>query len=434
MTARSQTFLSTFRRDKAGTTAVIFALALMPIMTALGTAIDYARAANARASLQNALDATALLLGKEAPMLTDSQINEKATLYFTRMFNRDDVINVTVTPTYVKSGDSTLTVTATGDFPLVILPIVGINSLPIQSSSQAAWGNTRLRVALALDNTGSMASSNKMTALKTASHKLLTQLQTSAVNTGDVYVSIVPFSKDVNVGSSNYNASWLRWDLWDAVNGTCSSTSYTKKSTCEANGKVWTPKAHSIWNGCVTDRDQSYDTTATAPVAGTPATLFPPEQYSNCPVSLMALSSDFVSMHSKIDAMTPTGNTNQTVGLQWAFQSLVANSPLAVPPLTPGYKYQQAIILLTDGLNTENRFSTSQSAIDARTKIACDNAKAANLIIYTVQVNTGGDPTSTMLQQCASDATKFFLLTDPNQIVSTFDQIATSLSTLRLAK
>jgi Flp pilus assembly protein TadG len=434
MTARSQTFLSTFRRDKTGTTAVIFSLALMPIMMALGTAIDYARAANARASLQNALDATVLLLGKEAPMLTDTELNQKATLYFSRMFNRDDVINVTVTPTYVKSGDSTLTIAATGDFPLVILPIFNINSLPIQSSSQATWGNTRLRIALALDNTGSMASANKMTALKNASHKLLTQLQSFAVNTGDVYVSIIPFSKDVNVGASNYNASWLRWDLWDAVNGTCSSTSYTKKSTCEANGKVWTPKAHSTWNGCVTDRDQSYDTTATAPVAGTPATLFVPEQYAQCSTSLMALTYDFSAMHSKVDAMIPVGLTNQTVGLQWAFQSLVANSPLAVPPQTPGYKYQQAIILLTDGLNTQNRWSSSQSSIDARTKIACDNVKAQNILLYTVQVNTDGDPTSTMLQQCASDSTKFFLLTDPNQIVSTFDQIATSLSTLRLAK
>ena len=28
----------------------------------------------------------------------------------------------------------------------------------------------------------------------------------------DVYISIVPFAKDVNVGTSNVNASWLRWD------------------------------------------------------------------------------------------------------------------------------------------------------------------------------------------------------------------------------
>ncbi len=431
MTGPTQ-ILRAFRREASGTTAVIFSLALMPIMLALGTAVDYARAANARASLQTALNSTTLLLAKEAPTLTDAEIQTKATLYFSRLFNRDDVINVTVTSTYVKSGDASLMVAATGDFPLVILPIAGINSLPIQSSSTAAWGNTRLRVALALDNTGSMASANKMTALKTASHKLLTQLQTSAVNTGDVYVSIIPFSKDVNVGTGNVNAGWVRWDLWEEVNGTCSNTTYKKKSTCVANGKVWTPKAHSTWNGCVTDRDQSYDTTATAPSSG--ATLFPTEQYANCPVSLMALTYDFTSMHSKIDAMTPTGNTNQTIGLQWAHQSLKANSPLAVPPLTPGYKYQQVIILLTDGLNTENRFSTSQTAIDSRTTIACDNAKAADIVLYTVQVNTGGDPTSNMLRNCATDPTKFFLLTDANQIVTTFDQIATSLSQLRLAK
>ena len=69
-------------------------------------------------------------------MLTEAELKDKATLYFSRMFNRDDVINITVTPTYVKSGESTLTVAAVGDFPLVILPIAGINSLPIQSSSQ----------------------------------------------------------------------------------------------------------------------------------------------------------------------------------------------------------------------------------------------------------------------------------------------------------
>ena len=55
------------------------------------------------------------------------------------------------------------------------------------------WGNTRLRVALVLDNTGSMADDGKMAALKTATNSLLTQLKTAASNNGDVYVSIIPF-------------------------------------------------------------------------------------------------------------------------------------------------------------------------------------------------------------------------------------------------
>jgi hypothetical protein len=45
-----------------------------------------------------------------------------------------------------------------------------------------------------------MASDGKMDALKTASHNLLTQLKNAAVHAEDVYVSIVPFSKDVTAG------------------------------------------------------------------------------------------------------------------------------------------------------------------------------------------------------------------------------------------
>ena len=63
----------------------------------------------------------------------------------------------------------------------------------------------------------------------------------------------------------------------------------------------------------------------------------------------------------------------------------------------------------------------------------CDNIKAAGITIYTVQVNTDGDPTSTLLQNCASDSSKFFLLTSATEIVATFNQIATALTTLRLA-
>ena len=50
-----------------------------------------------------------------------------------------------------------------------------------------------------------------------------------------------------------------------------------------------------------------------------------------------------------------------------------------------------------------------------------------------IQVDTGGDPTSTLLQNCATDATKFFLLTSSSEIVTTFQQIGTALSNLRIA-
>ena len=79
----------------------------------------------------------------------------------------------------------------------------GLQNLDHQRSpsTRRHGASTRLRVALVLDNTGSMADDGKMTALKTATKNLLTQLKSAAVNNGDVYVSIIPFSKDVNVGA-----------------------------------------------------------------------------------------------------------------------------------------------------------------------------------------------------------------------------------------
>jgi hypothetical protein len=49
-------------------------------------------------------------------------------------------------------------------------------------------------------------------------------------------------------------------------------------------------------------------------------------------------------------------------------------------------------------------------------------------------VNTGGDPTSTLLQNCASSSDKFYLLTSASQIVTAFTQIGTNLTQLRVAK
>ncbi len=343
-----------------------------------------------------------------------------------------------------------MTISASGKLPTDFMGVLGKEFMPVGRSSTTVWGEARLRVALALDNTGSMASSNKLTALKTATHNLLDQLENAATIDGDVYVSIIPFVKDVNVGSANYDQSWVKWDgsaskdadLWDKWNGTCSGGSYASyyhnESSCESHGYTWTPATHSsTWNGCVMDRDQSYDALNTAPTTSDTATLFPAEQYAYCPVSLMGLSYDWTALNNKVDAMSANGSTNQAIGLQWAWQSLTS-APFSIPPMDAGHQFKEAIILLSDGLNTQDRwygngYSTS-TQVDARQQILCNNIKATGVILYTVQVNTTGDPTSTLLQGCASSSDKFFLLTSADQIVTTFQQIGTELSQLRISK
>jgi len=115
------------------------------------------------------------------------------------------------------------------------------------------------------------------------------------------------------------------------------------------------------------------------------------------------------------------------------YQSLTA-APFTIPPKDSNYTYKEVIILLTDGLNTEDRWYNNASQIDARQKITCDNVKAAGITLYTIQVNTTGDPTSTLLKECASTQDKFYMLTSANAMITVFNQIGTELSNLRVAK
>jgi hypothetical protein len=174
----------------------------------------------------------------------------------------------------------------------------------------------------------------------------------------------------------------------------------------------------------------------TVPTTSIVASLYPAEQYSSCPnAAVMALNYNWSAMTTLVNSMSPNGNTNQAIGLQLGWQSLVGGGPFPAPPaMDPKYQYSQIIILLTDGLNTQDRWYTNQTSIDNRQAITCANAKAAGIVLYTVQVNTGGDPTSSLLKTCATDSSKFFLLTSASQIVATFTQIGTALSNLRISQ
>jgi Flp pilus assembly protein TadG len=592
---------TSFAVARGGNVVITFALATLPILGFVGAAVDYSRANSMKAAMQTALDSTALMLSKEASTDTEDQLKANALKYFTALFNRSEAQNIAINVAYNTDGGSKVVISATAQLPADFTKILGYDMFNVNAQSTSKWGITRLRVALVLDNTGSMADDGKMPALQSATQGLLTQLQGAVTTAGDVYVSIVPFVKDVNVGATAYNSTWIYWGTaaqdpgltdnasWDANNGncnngswatrtncitkggSCSNNSYTTQSTCLSHGNcsiggnntsqstcnsagtcsiagnnsqssctsagtcslntyttqstcigagtcsisghnsqsscqsahvcslsqygsqnqcrynggtwmagvwtsnpgtwtagtwtpatftayvwtpgVWTPKNHNVWNGCVSDRGYpaspsnlgglsgpdttfNFDTNADAPDPITPrwSSLYPAEQYGSCPQAVKSLSYDWSSMSSLVTAMSPAGNTNQAIGLQLGWMSLVGGGPFTAPPLDPAYQYTQVIILLTDGLNTQNRWSTTQSDIDGREQMTCDNIKAAGIQMYTIQVNTGGDPTSTLLQNCASDASKFFLLTSAGQMTATFNTIGTNLTKLRVAQ
>ena len=182
------------------------------------------------------------------------------------------------------------------------------------------------------------------------------------------------------------------------------------------------------------DTTNNYDTNVVQPDVTKPASLYAAEQYNACPQAVMGLSYNWSSMSQLVNNMSPNGNTNQAIGLQLGWMSLVGEGPFTAPATDPNYTYSQIIILLTDGLNTQDRWYSVQSSIDARQTLTCSNIKSSGVTVYTVQVSTDGTPVSSLLQQCASNSSDFFYLTSANQIVTTFNQIGTNLSNLYIAK
>ena len=442
------------RTANGANVTITFALATIPMVGLVGAAVDYSQANSVKTAMQAAADSTALMLSKIAATTSASDLQTKGTEYFKALLNRPEANGLVVTSAYTATGGNQVNVSATASMKTNFMGLMGTtySQLQIGVDSQIKWGNSRLRVALVLDTTGSMAQDGKMTALKTATKGLLDQLKSAAVNNGDVYVSIIPFSKDVNVGKANFQASWLNWEEWDEDNGndvsTTTCTKKGKKTKCSTSTN-WVPDNHNTWNGCVTDRGDKnspgngdYDTKVTAPTATVVNTLFVPEQYDNCSQPMKPLSYDWTAMKTLVDTFYPNGTTNQGIGLAHAWMSLVGGGPYPTPPAEEAnYKYQKIIILMSDGLNTENRWYDSggwlnngADKIDARQKITCDNVKAAGITLYTIHVNTDGDPKSTLLQGCASSPDKFWMLIKASDLVATFKQIGTNLSNLRLAE
>ena len=441
-----------FLKDRRGNIAPMFALSLIPAVGMIGAAVDYTRANNIRSAMQSALDSTTLAMAGNASTLSADDMTAKATAYFNALFTKTGTTGVTLSINYTTTNGPQLVMTATTSVKtdFMNLPGFGISYIPVAASSTTAWGNSRLRVALALDNTGSMAQSSKMTTLKTAAKNLIDQLSAASTNrrrrlrvdrsvhqgrqcrdgqrqrimgalvgrqpqhrfvgrpTTDraAYrdpTTGVPAIEQGTCSVSGNNSQTPARQQEPAPSqtehsqntctshGVCSNNNYTSQNQCSSNGAtwtwgVWTPATwtaaiwtpttdHSAWNGCVMDRDQNHDIDNAAPSAGDVSTLFPAEQFNACPVEMMPLSYNWASLKTKIDSMVANGNTNTTIGLEWAWHSLTQGAPLSAPAEDAHYVYKKVIIFLTDGDNTQNRFSSSQSAIDARMTSACTNAK-----------------------------------------------------------
>lgn len=412
-----------FRADQGGNVLMLFGLALVPVLGVVGVAVDYSRASRVKQTLSTAIDAAALMAARDAQKLTDSQLTDRVNEWLKANLPPDAKDQFTGATVAINRTAKTVSIVANGAVPTTIAQILGTSALEVSTSSQSTWGTNSIELALVLDNTGSMAQNGKMTALKAAAKDLVQIMKDASQEPDQIRISVVPFSTRVILDTALKDAPWLRWDQ--------KSCSKNWPYTCTTISK-------STWQGCVTDRDQSYDVSDATP-SGANSTLYPADfcdTYSPASqAKVMGLTSDWTALNAQIDTMQPTGATNITIGAVWGMATLSPGEPFtgAKPATTP--RLNKYMILLTDGDNTKNRWdgngSALSTAVDDRTKLACTNIKSSGVLVYTIRVLDGN---AALLRNCASAPGMYYEVSSASQLSPVFKAIAAEISQVRLTQ
>lgn len=386
--------LKRFRKDRAGAVAIIFGLALIPIMLAAGAAIDYSRALVVKNRLGQALDAAALAVGASSE--TDNDVLKKiAEDYFKANYPAAE-LGVPGELVFAAT-DKTVSLSANAKLSTAVMGIAGYQDLNIGASVKVVKELRRLEVVMVLDNTGSMNSSGKLSALKTAAKQLVNTLAAEQPNEDMLKFALVPFAATVNVGTQYLNSGWIDTAGANSLHG----------SQFQSSNNVFTifnKLQNKSWNGCVEARPAPHDTQDTAPTAADGDTLWVPyyapdepdnqaawnqgynsypnnflddetntssltvrqrrvNKYNNEWVSgdgphfncrtatITPLTGNKNQIISSIDAMIGAGSTVVPIGLAWGWRVVSPGEPFTQGRAYTDPDTNKAIILLTDGKN-----------------------------------------------------------------------------------
>ena len=162
--------ISGFGTDQRGNIAVIFALALLPIMSAVGCTVDYTRATQLRSKLQAAADAASVgSIAKTSPAFIAAGTMSSDGAIASGVTDAQNIFDANVTgvtgytlnsrtPAVTKTGSTiTSVVTFSATIPTMFLGVMGKSSLTVAGSSTSTANMPQyIDFYLLLDNSPSM--------------------------------------------------------------------------------------------------------------------------------------------------------------------------------------------------------------------------------------------------------------------------------------
>ncbi len=500
---------SNFIEDKRGVSAIIIALAAVPVFGVIGASVDLGRAYVLKSKLTTAADAAGLAAGRNI-FASDAEIFADAQKYFDANFDTGymgtEPIIIDASALTWDATREKVTLEVQADMSTSFLSFVNLDTLSVGTNVQIQRSNRGMELVMVLDTTGSMdnytSGAKRIDTLKTAAKSLVDILYGNDETKQKLWVGVVPYTTQVNVGPQNigFLSNADRDNILSNADSIFTAESPDTQLGRDVDGDAGNDTTYG-WEGCVEMRDHlsggTVDLTDDAPNND-----FVPYFYSTrkwnrnkgkyvtdtsdpnkyCPEPILPLTAEATTVKSHIDSLSTGGATAVNVGLIWGWRAISPewndlwynSSTLNMPsghtalPLDYDVNYMdKVVILMTDGENTLGSYgiyhsygrqkiareeepntskyhntnwgtlsgntsgSTYVGMDDTKTSQACENMKAAGIIVYTVMFVDGD---STMLSNCATSPKHAFVATSAAELLDNFNTIGEELSNLHISK
>jgi Flp pilus assembly protein TadG len=454
--------------DRRGNVALYWTVAAVPVIMAVGVAVDVSRAYFVRERLYFALDAAGLAVGSSQG--TQAEMEAVMQAYFDANYPAE-ALGVPATPVLnlvESNGITTITVSGEASIGTTFMRVAGIDDITVGSSIEVTQETEGLELVLVLDVTGSMYGS-KIAALRQASRDLIDILYGNETEKEFLKVGIVPYAATVNPGS-------------------------IAPSLVPSEAANYDPTNEEAWKGCVLARTYPHDSLDSSVADGgawqrynwQPAkdNWWPPanntESLGNdrhspnlgCPNAIVPLTNQRAVLEATINALISwhRGGTFSNIGMVWGWRVISPEEPFteALPYNTP--KYDKAVILMTDGENlyyqlpkadyhvplgkNEAQYisdyaayrrlddgvlgttskTTARNILNARLEEVCDQMAAQGIIIYTVTFQLSDATTLGFYERCAANGGRHFDAPTADDLREDFQEIADELKNLRVSR
>jgi Flp pilus assembly protein TadG len=351
-----------FMTNRTGNIAMSFAIICVPVLIAMGAAIDYIRAVNLHQELQANLDAALVATVKEIGSRDDKALKELLVNWLNAEASSEGSYSIDPSTIIIDRSSHGITAYVTSNIETTFLKVIGRTQIPITVQVSVVGGNdevtkTAFSMYFVLDRSGSM-DENTNTSYTTTCYK--------------------------NNGKNPYTCTKV-YTKMEAL----------KLATASLLNQFVTadPDLKYVRAGAV-----SYDTIMDAP---TP------------------LAWGTSSVATYVNALSSRNSTNSGEAVQMAYNSLMVTGTKSeeyIHQIKNGIKTpSKYIVFMTDGAN-------NISGADAKTKLYCDKARVDKVQVYSIAFMAPLQGQA-LLKYCATAPSDYFPAENTAQLVAAFKLI-----------